>query len=77
MVSQNLTGLQWLASEAWSTAAVLQTPQLMPYLGGTLGISIRRGEIPDLREFLLEIHPYLEHNYTYGNSMVRFNYYQV
>uniref|UniRef100_A0A3P9B501 Extracellular calcium-sensing receptor-like n=1 Tax=Maylandia zebra TaxID=106582 RepID=A0A3P9B501_9CICH len=55
---QNVTGLQWLASEGWTaTAAVLQTPELMPYLGGTLGIAIRRGEIPGLREFLLQIRP--------------------
>ncbi|XP_014913703.1 extracellular calcium-sensing receptor-like [Poecilia latipinna] len=70
VVRQNLTGLQWLASEAWSTAAVLQTPDLMPYLGGTLGIAIRRGEIPGLRDFLLEINPNIKHNSSYGNSMV-------
>ncbi|KAM4742035.1 extracellular calcium-sensing receptor-like [Anableps anableps] len=70
VVRQNLTGLQWLASEAWSTAAVLQTPDLMPYLGGTLGIAIRRGEIPGLRDFLLEINPNIQHNISYGNSMV-------
>uniref|UniRef100_A0A3B3XYQ4 G-protein coupled receptors family 3 profile domain-containing protein n=1 Tax=Poecilia mexicana TaxID=48701 RepID=A0A3B3XYQ4_9TELE len=70
VVRQNLTGLQWLASEAWSTAAVLQTPDLMPYLGGTLGIAIRRGEIPGLRDFLLEINPDIKHNSSYGNSMV-------
>ncbi|KAG7235056.1 hypothetical protein INR49_003421, partial [Caranx melampygus] len=50
VVRQNVTGLQWIASEAWTAAAVLQTPRLMPYLGGTLGIAIRRGEIPGLRE---------------------------
>uniref|UniRef100_A0A665UNN3 G-protein coupled receptors family 3 profile domain-containing protein n=1 Tax=Echeneis naucrates TaxID=173247 RepID=A0A665UNN3_ECHNA len=38
---------------SWTSAAVLQTPHLMPYLGGTLGIAIRRGEIPGLREFLV------------------------
>ncbi|TDH14825.1 hypothetical protein EPR50_G00024680 [Perca flavescens] len=37
VVRQNVTGLQWMASEAWTSAAVLQTPHLMPYLGGTLG----------------------------------------
>uniref|UniRef100_A0A3B4FFH6 Extracellular calcium-sensing receptor-like n=1 Tax=Pundamilia nyererei TaxID=303518 RepID=A0A3B4FFH6_9CICH len=72
VVRQNLTGLQWMASEAWTEATVLQTPQLMPYLGGTLGIAIRRGEIPGLREFLLQIRPDLHHNNSYGNSMVRF-----
>ncbi|XP_037533771.1 extracellular calcium-sensing receptor-like [Nematolebias whitei] len=70
VVRQNLTGLQWLASEAWTTAAVLQTPHLMPYLGGTLGIAIRRGEIPGLKNFLLEIRPDLLHNNSNGNSMV-------
>ncbi|XP_039454195.1 extracellular calcium-sensing receptor-like [Oreochromis aureus] len=70
VVRQNLTGLQWMASEAWTEATVLQTPQLMPYLGGTLGIAIRHGEIPGLREFLLQIRPDLHHNNSYGNSMV-------
>ncbi|XP_015227454.1 PREDICTED: extracellular calcium-sensing receptor-like [Cyprinodon variegatus] len=70
VVRQNLTGLQWLASEAWSTAAVLQTPRLMPYLGGTLGIAIRQGEIPGLKDFLLQIKPNTQQNNTNGNSIV-------
>ncbi|KAK2847362.1 hypothetical protein Q5P01_010361 [Channa striata] len=57
VVQQDVTGLQWIASEAWTTASVLQTPRLMPYLVGTLGIAIRRGELPGLREFLLQIRP--------------------
>uniref|UniRef100_A0A3B4VQR1 Extracellular calcium-sensing receptor-like n=1 Tax=Seriola dumerili TaxID=41447 RepID=A0A3B4VQR1_SERDU len=72
VVRQNVTGLQWMASEAWTLASVLQTPHLMPYLGGTLGIAIRRGEIPGLREFLLQIRPDLHHNNSYGNDVVRF-----
>ncbi|XP_025754274.1 extracellular calcium-sensing receptor isoform X1 [Oreochromis niloticus] len=70
VVRQNVTGLQWIASEAWTESAVLQTPHYMPYLGGTLGITIRRGEIPGLREFLLQIRPDLHHNSSYGNSLV-------
>ncbi|XP_037533772.1 extracellular calcium-sensing receptor-like [Nematolebias whitei] len=70
VVRQNLTGLQWLASEAWATADVLQTPHLMPYLGGTLGIAIRRGEIPGLKNFLLQTRPDLHHNNSNENSMV-------
>ncbi|XP_076002356.1 extracellular calcium-sensing receptor-like [Genypterus blacodes] len=65
VVRQNVTGLQWMASEAWSTYAPLQTPDLMPYLGGTLGIAIRRGEIPGLRDFLLITHP----NSSRGNNI--------
>ncbi|KAG7235050.1 hypothetical protein INR49_003415, partial [Caranx melampygus] len=70
VVRQNVTGLQWMASEAWTTVAVLQTPHLAPYLGGTLSIAIRRGEIPGLRDFMLHIRPDLHHNNSYGNNMV-------
>ncbi|XP_049431518.1 extracellular calcium-sensing receptor-like [Epinephelus fuscoguttatus] len=70
VVRQNVTGLQWMASEAWTAATVLQTPQLMPYLGGTLGIAIRRGHIPGLRDFLLQLRPELQHNNSFGNNMV-------
>ncbi|XP_075891871.1 extracellular calcium-sensing receptor-like [Nelusetta ayraudi] len=69
VVRQNVTGLQWIASEAWTAAAVLQTPLLMPYLGGTLGIAIRRGEIPGLREFLTQIRPDRNAKNS-GNNMV-------
>ncbi|XP_038548430.1 extracellular calcium-sensing receptor-like [Micropterus salmoides] len=70
VVRQNVTGLQWMASEAWIAAAVFQIPHLMPYLVGTLGIAIRRGEIAGLRDFLLQIRPD-QHNNDYGNSMVK------
>ncbi|XP_058479966.1 extracellular calcium-sensing receptor-like [Solea solea] len=66
VVRQNVTGLQWIASEAWTLADGLQTPHFMPYLGGTLGIAIRRGEIPGLRDFLLQIRPvnqFWEHSF--------------
>ncbi|XP_076591637.1 extracellular calcium-sensing receptor-like [Chaetodon auriga] len=71
VMKQNVTGLQWMASEALTTATVLQTPRLMPYLGGTLGIAIRRGELPGLREFLLQIRPDQNDSGNNGNSMVR------
>ncbi|XP_041850815.1 extracellular calcium-sensing receptor-like isoform X1 [Melanotaenia boesemani] len=70
VVRQNMTGLQWMASEAWTASAVLQTPHLMPYLGGTLGIAIRQGEIPGLKDFLLQTRPDLLHNNSYENSIV-------
>ncbi|XP_037631867.1 extracellular calcium-sensing receptor-like [Sebastes umbrosus] len=70
VVRQNVTGLQWMASEAWTAATVLQTPHFMPYLSGTLGIAIRRGEIPGLRDFLLNIRPDIQHNNSHGNNTV-------
>eukprot|EP00064_Thunnus_orientalis_P018615 superscaffoldBa00004344_g18718 len=69
VVRQNVSGLQWMASEAWTSVDVLQTPAFMPYLGGTLGIAIRRGEIAGLKDFLYKIHPDQHHN-NYGNSIV-------
>ncbi|KAM9359543.1 extracellular calcium-sensing receptor-like [Symphorus nematophorus] len=71
VVIQNLTGLQWIASEAWIAATVFQTPHLLPHLSGILGIAIRRGELTGLREFLLQIHPDQHQNNSFGNSVVK------
>lgn len=68
MVKRNVAGLQWIASEAWTLVDGLHTPAFMPYLGGTLGIAIRRGHITGLRDFLLRVNP--DHNNDYENSMV-------
>ncbi|KAL1256610.1 hypothetical protein QQF64_012155 [Cirrhinus molitorella] len=57
VVLQNMTGRQWIASEAWTTSPVYHAPRFLPILGGTLGIAIRRGEIEGLHEFLLRIRP--------------------
>ncbi len=57
VVLHNLTGRQWIASEAWATSPVFHTSRFLPFLGGTLGIAIRRGEIQGLQEFLLRLCP--------------------
>uniref|UniRef100_A0A3Q3KDM4 G-protein coupled receptors family 3 profile domain-containing protein n=1 Tax=Monopterus albus TaxID=43700 RepID=A0A3Q3KDM4_MONAL len=55
---EGLTGVQWLASEAWSTAAVLSTPKKYHHiLKGSMGFAIQRVYIPGLRDFLLRLHP--------------------
>ncbi|XP_056334492.1 extracellular calcium-sensing receptor-like [Danio aesculapii] len=64
---KNVTGRQWIASEAWATSPVFHTQHLLPFLGGTLGIAIRRGEIQGLREFLYYLHP----DCNTRNNMVR------
>ncbi|XP_043975211.1 extracellular calcium-sensing receptor-like isoform X1 [Gambusia affinis] len=54
-----LTGIQWLASEAWSTAAVLSTPEKYHHiLQGTVGFAIQQANIPGLRDFLLRLNPW-------------------
>ncbi len=65
-----MTGRHWIASEAWSGSFVLQTPRFMPYVAGILGIAIRRGEIPGLREFLLQVRPDLSDSGNDRNNMV-------
>uniref|UniRef100_A0A665US10 G-protein coupled receptors family 3 profile domain-containing protein n=1 Tax=Echeneis naucrates TaxID=173247 RepID=A0A665US10_ECHNA len=71
VVRKNVTGLQWIASEAWTLVDGLHTPAFMPYLGGTLGIAIRRGRIPGLRKFLSRINPEQHRTNDYENSMVK------
>ncbi|XP_034024841.1 extracellular calcium-sensing receptor-like [Thalassophryne amazonica] len=53
-----LTGMQWLASEAWSTAHVLSTSVKYHHiLQGSMGFAIKRAQIPGLQDFLLRLHP--------------------
>lgn len=50
--------MQWLASEAWSTAAILSNPRKYHHiLQGTLGFAIRGVNIPGFRDFLLRLNP--------------------
>ncbi|KAL0168372.1 hypothetical protein M9458_036594, partial [Cirrhinus mrigala] len=67
VVLQNMTGRQWIASEAWATSPVFRTPRFHPFLGGTRSIAIRRGEIQGLRDFLLRLQP----NTDQKNNMLR------
>ncbi|XP_078059621.1 extracellular calcium-sensing receptor-like [Mustelus asterias] len=53
---QNITGIQWLASEAWVTSAMLSSQQ-NSILIGTLGFALRRAQIPGLQQFLQKINP--------------------
>ncbi|XP_067275629.1 extracellular calcium-sensing receptor-like [Pseudorasbora parva] len=57
VVLHNMTGRQWIASEAWATSLEYHTPRFLPFLGGTLGIAIRRGEIQGLHDYLLRLRP--------------------
>ncbi|XP_078265896.1 extracellular calcium-sensing receptor-like [Rhinoraja longicauda] len=57
IVRQNISGRQWIASEAWVTSALMGARENLLSLSGTIGFAIRRGHIPGLRDFLLEAHP--------------------
>ncbi|MBN3324634.1 CASR protein, partial [Atractosteus spatula] len=62
--AQNITGIQWIASEVWVTASLFAASEFYPSLGGTIGFAIRRGQIPALRDYLLKVHPSLYPNNT-------------
>uniref|UniRef100_A0A8D0B6C2 G-protein coupled receptors family 3 profile domain-containing protein n=1 Tax=Salvator merianae TaxID=96440 RepID=A0A8D0B6C2_SALMN len=57
LMINNITGKTWIASEAWVTSALIARPEYFPLLGGAIGFGVRRGEIPGLKEFLLDLHP--------------------
>ncbi|XP_069053792.1 extracellular calcium-sensing receptor-like [Lepisosteus oculatus] len=60
IVRQNITGIQWIASEAWITAARPSTVEFFRSFGGTIGFAIRKMAIPPFKEFLLNIRPSLD-----------------
>ncbi|XP_039986001.1 extracellular calcium-sensing receptor-like [Xiphias gladius] len=54
---RNITGLQWIASEAWATATLLWE-KFGDLLTGTLGFAIRKADaIPGLKEHLASLRP--------------------
>ncbi|XP_051873244.1 extracellular calcium-sensing receptor-like [Pristis pectinata] len=57
IVQQNITGIQWIASEAWSTAARPSTLHNFKSLGGTIGFASHKMKIPEFRKFLLSLRP--------------------
>ncbi|XP_074535023.1 extracellular calcium-sensing receptor-like [Halichoeres trimaculatus] len=62
VVRQNITGIQWIASEAWITATPLSTPEMYQAFGGALGFVVQKTAIPKLKPFLTNISPYTDPN---------------
>ncbi|XP_067850657.1 extracellular calcium-sensing receptor-like [Heptranchias perlo] len=67
IVRQNVTGIQWIGSEAWVTAELLSPDERIRFLIGTIGPAIHMAEVVGLREFLLKVHPAT----SPGNSLVK------
>uniref|UniRef100_A0A8C5MHJ9 G-protein coupled receptors family 3 profile domain-containing protein n=1 Tax=Leptobrachium leishanense TaxID=445787 RepID=A0A8C5MHJ9_9ANUR len=66
---QNITGIQWLASEAWSTSNLFFNEQSYMHFGGTVGFAIRRAEIAGLKRSLLNTHLYEENNNPFISAL--------
>ncbi|XP_039619658.1 extracellular calcium-sensing receptor-like [Polypterus senegalus] len=62
VVEQNITGIQWIASEAWITAARPSTERFFQSFGGTIGFVSRKMEIPEMKDFLLALKPAVNYN---------------
>ncbi|XP_044059732.1 extracellular calcium-sensing receptor-like [Siniperca chuatsi] len=60
VVKQNITGIQWIASEAWITATQPSTPEIYQAFGGALGFVVQKMAIPNLKPFLTGISPYAD-----------------
>ncbi|KAM5165133.1 extracellular calcium-sensing receptor-like [Mantella aurantiaca] len=56
IIHQNMSGIQWIASEAWSTSKYILNHPLFTNFGGTIGFAIRRGDITGLKHFLVNTH---------------------
>ncbi|XP_069463407.1 vomeronasal type-2 receptor 1-like [Ambystoma mexicanum] len=57
MVHQEVAGKTWIASEAWSTSALLSVKKYSRVLAGTIGFTIQSGEILGFEQFLNSLHP--------------------
>nr|XP_015216158.1 PREDICTED: extracellular calcium-sensing receptor-like [Lepisosteus oculatus] len=57
LLIQNVTGLQWVGTEAWITARNLASSAGYKVLGGAIGFAIPNAKIPGLKEFILNARP--------------------
>ncbi|KAM9481457.1 extracellular calcium-sensing receptor-like [Clarias gariepinus] len=53
----NITGIQWIASEALATASVFTGSEYYPFLGGMIGFGLRHGYISKLQDYLTTVNP--------------------
>ncbi|XP_041120285.1 extracellular calcium-sensing receptor-like [Polyodon spathula] len=57
MLLQNVTGFQWIGSEAWISDKNLAAGESYRVLGGALGFTVTNAVITGLEEFLLNVRP--------------------
>uniref|UniRef100_A0A672N3V9 G-protein coupled receptors family 3 profile domain-containing protein n=1 Tax=Sinocyclocheilus grahami TaxID=75366 RepID=A0A672N3V9_SINGR len=57
LYKQNITGLQWIGSDAWITDDSLADSQGHTLLIGSIGFTVRNAQIPGLGPFLQEVNP--------------------
>ncbi|XP_075434003.1 extracellular calcium-sensing receptor-like [Ascaphus truei] len=65
LVRQNVTGKIWVASESWSTSALLSIKKFHRVLVGTIGFAINSGQMTGFFEYLHAIHSSKSPNDTF------------
>ncbi|XP_058890400.1 extracellular calcium-sensing receptor-like isoform X2 [Acipenser ruthenus] len=63
LLLQNVTGFQWVGTEAWTSAESHKREAGYRVLGGVIGLTVRNAKITGLKEFLQHVRP----SYTPGN----------
>ncbi|XP_069463370.1 extracellular calcium-sensing receptor-like [Ambystoma mexicanum] len=57
MLRQDMSGKVFIASEAWSTSALLSVPQYFKILSGTIGFAVYSGEMQGFKEYISSVQP--------------------
>uniref|UniRef100_A0A671U6E3 G-protein coupled receptors family 3 profile domain-containing protein n=1 Tax=Sparus aurata TaxID=8175 RepID=A0A671U6E3_SPAAU len=57
LYKQNITGMQWVGSDAWITDHSLTDSEGYSILVGSLGFTVSKAKIPGLEEHLRQLHP--------------------
>ncbi|OCT90638.1 extracellular calcium-sensing receptor [Xenopus laevis] len=69
MIKQNVTGKNFVASEAWSISNLLSAAKYSPILFGTIGFAFQSSKIPGLQEYLNSINPFNTPGLTWAQML--------